>query len=265
MYQVSLFINTWSKTPTTITFEDFFAMVRNGHWKVPTEGHRSCLAKDRKHDAQTIKDSMACVIPAGICKNGHAKNNLTSLSLALCIDIDHTDEQTKDIFVRACLLEYVLGAFISISGRGVKLFIRIDIDGVNDYPAIYEATAKLVSTVLGVENDREMPRISPIPASDHTTRTHTTTVTQRPSTTFCRTVHSLRASPTLPSLPLPVPPALPPLSPTDIRLRCRITGFPPLPSYSPTSPSTLPQRATGTEPFSGSAALPANAASTVTN
>ena len=50
MYQVSLFINTWSKTPTTITFEDFFAMVRNGHWKVPTEGHRSCLAKDRKHD-----------------------------------------------------------------------------------------------------------------------------------------------------------------------------------------------------------------------
>ena len=71
MYQVSLFINTWSKTPTTITFEDFFAMVRNGHWKVPTEGHRSCLAKDRKHDAQTIKDSMACVIPAGICKNGH--------------------------------------------------------------------------------------------------------------------------------------------------------------------------------------------------
>ena len=65
----------------------------------------------------------------------------------------HTDEQTKDIFVRACLLEYVLGAFISISGRGVKLFIRIDIDGVNDYPAIYEATAKLVSTVLGVEND----------------------------------------------------------------------------------------------------------------
>ncbi|MCS3370321.1 hypothetical protein NXX03_20090 [Bacteroides thetaiotaomicron] len=153
MYQVSLFINTWSKTPTIITFEDFFAMVRNGHWKVPTEGHRSCLAKDRKHDAQTIKDSMACVIPAGICKNGHAKNNLTSLSLALCIDIDHTDEQTKDIFVRACLLEYVLGAFISISGRGVKLFIRIDIDGVNDYPAIYEATAKLVSTVLGVEND----------------------------------------------------------------------------------------------------------------
>ena len=46
-----------------------------------------------------------------------------------------------------------MGAFISISGRGVKLFIRIDIDGVNDYPAIYEATAKLVSTVLGVEND----------------------------------------------------------------------------------------------------------------
>ena len=214
-------------------------MVRNGHWKVPTEGHRSCLAKDRKHDAQTIKDSMACVIPAGICKNGHAKNNLTSLSLALCIDIDHTDEQTKDIFVRACLLEYVLGAFISISGRGVKLFIRIDIDGVNDYPAIYEATAKLVSTVLGVENDGKCKDI-----------THPCFGSYDPDayyngdakavTTFCRTVHSLRASPTLPSLPLPAPPALPPLSPTDIRLQRRATGFPPLPSYSPTSPSTLP-------------------------
>ena len=151
MYQVSLFTNTWSKSSTAISIEDFFAMVRNGYWKVPVEGHRNCLAKDRKHDAQTIKDSMACVIPAGVCHKGHAKNNLTSLSLALCIDIDHTDEQTKDIFVRACLLEYVLGAFISISGRGVKLFIRIEIDGANDYPAIYEATAKLVSIVLGVE------------------------------------------------------------------------------------------------------------------
>ena len=153
MYQVSLFTNTWSKSSTAISIEDFFAMVRNGYWKVPVEGHRNCLAKDRKHDAQTIKDSMACVIPAGVCHKGHAKNNLTSLSLALCIDIDHTDEQTKDIFVRACLLEYVLGAFISISGRGVKLFIRIEIDGANDYPAIYEATAKLVSIVLGVETD----------------------------------------------------------------------------------------------------------------
>ena len=153
MYQVSLFTNTWSKSSTAISIEDFFAMVRNGYWKVPVEGHRNCLAKDRKHDAQTIKDSMACVIPAGVCHKGHAKNNLTSLSLALCIDIDHTDEQTKDIFVHACLLEYVLGAFISISGRGVKLFIRIEIDGANDYPAIYEATAKLVSIVLGVETD----------------------------------------------------------------------------------------------------------------
>ena len=239
MYQVSLFTNTWSKSSTAISIEDFFAMVRNGYWKVPVEGHRNCLAKDRKHDAQTIKDSMACVIPAGVCHKGHAKNNLTSLSLALCIDIDHTDEQTKDIFVRACLLEYVLGAFISISGRGVKLFIRIEIDGANDYPAI------LVS----------------VP----TTRKHTTTVTQRPSTAFCRTVRSLHASPTLPTLPVLTPPTLPSLSPTDIRLQRRATGFLPFPSYSHTSPSTLPQRATGTEPFSGSVALPANAASNVTN
>ena len=59
MYQVSLFTNTWSKSSTAISIEDFFAMVRNGYWKVPVEGHRNCLAKDRKHDAQTIKDSMA--------------------------------------------------------------------------------------------------------------------------------------------------------------------------------------------------------------
>ena len=77
MYQVSLFTNTWSKSSTAISIEDFFAMVRNGYWKVPVEGHRNCLAKDRKHDAQTIKDSMACVIPAGVCHKGHAKNNLT--------------------------------------------------------------------------------------------------------------------------------------------------------------------------------------------
>lgn len=195
---------------------------------------------------------------------GTRKNNLTSLSLALCIDIDHTDEQTKDIFVRACLLEYVLGAFISISGRGVKLFIRIEIDGANDYPAIYEATAKLVSIVLGVETDGKCKDITHPCFGSYDPEAYyngdakavngflpngalTPRITHTPDTSSSDTTYT----------PVSFSNGHPPAKAGN-----RISAVPFVQSYLTLYPAATGDR-NGT--VSGSVALPANAASNVTN
>lgn len=153
MHRVSLFLHIWNKHQTVISMEEFINRIRNGYWKVPVEGYRRCLNEGRKQDADNIKAPMPCITPAGTCHGGHAQKNLITLSCLLCVDLDHTNERTKDIFIRACLLEYVLGAFISISGSGVKLLICIDIEEANEYPAIYKATAALVAAVLDFPHD----------------------------------------------------------------------------------------------------------------
>lgn len=153
MYQVALFTNTWSKQPTVISLEEFINQVRNGQWKVLTEGNRRCLQQGRKHDADTIKNGMSCIIPAGTCHKGHAQKDLVTLSCALCLDFDNTNERTQVIVAQARQLEYVLGVFVSISDTGVKLLIRIDIEDVSQFSALYAATAALVSAALHFDCD----------------------------------------------------------------------------------------------------------------
>lgn len=160
MYQVAFLTNTWSKQPTVTSLEEFISQVRNGQWKVPAEGNRRCLQQGRKHDADTIKNGMACIVPAGTCHKGHAQKDLVTLSCLLCLDFDDTNERTQEITAKARRLAYVVAAFISISGTGVKLMIRIDIEEASQFPVLYAATAALVSGALHFDCDTKCKDIT---------------------------------------------------------------------------------------------------------
>lgn len=155
-----MFTSTRNKKPSNISIGDFLNYICGERWRILAQAHRRYLSQGRKHDAQTIKGGMECIIPSGTCHNGHAKSNLVSLSELLCVDLDHTDERTPEIIAKARLLPYVVGAFVSISGNGVKLMIRVDIDEPRQYPALYEATARLVSQELNFANDGQCKDIT---------------------------------------------------------------------------------------------------------
>lgn len=159
-YQVSLFTSTRNKKPSNISIGDFFSYICGERWRILAQAHRRYLSQGRKHDAQTIKDGMECITPSGTCRNGHAKSNLVALSELLCVDLDHTNERTQEIIDQARRLPYVVGAFVSISGSGVKLMIRVDIDEPSQYPALYEATARLISQELNFANDGQCKDIT---------------------------------------------------------------------------------------------------------
>ena len=147
-FLISEFPDVRSKKPRDIPFACFIGRIRGDDFKAHTLNYRRLAAQpDRKAEAQALKGRTPCVVTAGTCRGGHAVRNLTSYSGLLCIDLDHTDERTDEIVRRVSTLPWVVAAFRSISGNGLKVVARVSPDdAARNYRALYAAVGSAVST-----------------------------------------------------------------------------------------------------------------------
>lgn len=143
----SRFPNVRSKCAQTITLEQFLATVRSDELKQRVLAYR--LLKSRKGkeaEAQAIKGGMPCITPSAVCEGGHAVTDRRELSGILCIDLDHTDARTEEVKKLAEELPFVAATFISISGEGVKIFVRIRCEDTEaGYAPLYAAVGETIS------------------------------------------------------------------------------------------------------------------------
>lgn len=144
---VSEFPSVRSKTSRTITIREFVEWVRSDRYLHPVSEYRRLKAlPGQEAPAQAVKEGMACIVPAGVCVGGHAVKNLEKHSGLLCIDLDHTDERTLQVWALTCSLPFCHASFISISGRGIKVLARVRTDDVQqDYARLYAAVGDAVS------------------------------------------------------------------------------------------------------------------------
>ena len=89
---VSEFPSVRSKAPHTISIHDFIDTVRSDRFRQVVQDYRRLKAlPGHEAEAQKLKDGMPCIIPAGVCSNGHAVKDLQQHSELLCIDLDHSN------------------------------------------------------------------------------------------------------------------------------------------------------------------------------
>ncbi|MFR9262547.1 MAG: hypothetical protein ACLVL2_19110 [Bacteroides cellulosilyticus] len=70
---VSEFPSVRSKAPHTISIHDFIDTVRSDRFRQVVQDYRRLKAlPGHEAEAQKLKDGMPCIIPAGVCSNGHA-------------------------------------------------------------------------------------------------------------------------------------------------------------------------------------------------
>lgn len=144
----SRFHSVRSKNAQTITLEEFHTTVCSDHFKQRVQAYRLLRSQRGKEaEAQAIKNAMPCITPSAICEGGHAVADRRELSGILCIDLDHTDARTDEIKKLAEELPFVAAAFISISGEGVKIFVRIRPEDTEaGYAPLYAAVGQAVSS-----------------------------------------------------------------------------------------------------------------------
>ena len=143
---VSEFSSVRSKKSRKITSKEYVDTVRSDRYREAVQRYRELKSQPGSEaEAQKAKDGMPCIIPAGVCRDGHAVKNLVTHSGLVCIDLDHTDGRTQEIFELTRTLPYVHVSHISISGEGVKLMVRIRPQDLDDYPRLYAAIGEDVS------------------------------------------------------------------------------------------------------------------------
>lgn len=148
---VSEFPSVRSKAPHTISIHDFIDTVRSDRFRQVVQDYRRLKAlPGHEAEAQKLKDGMPCIIPAGVCSNGHAVKDLQQHSELLCIDLDHSNGRTREIFLLSQSLPFVAASFISISEEGNKMLIHVRPEDVQkNYEQLYAAVGRAVSAHVG--------------------------------------------------------------------------------------------------------------------
>ena len=155
--EISEFGSVRSKTSRIISLRQYVNNVRSDMFKARVEEYmRLAALPGHEAEAQAMKENMPCIVPAGVCLNGHAVKDLSVHSRLLCVDLDHTDRRTQEVFGLACSLPFTYASIISISGEGIKMLVRVRMEDVRqDYARLYAAVGNAVSAHVGHPYDEK--------------------------------------------------------------------------------------------------------------
>lgn len=125
--QCSYYENNRAKRNTPLTLERFVTAIRSDRWKRQVEDYRRLTAEGTDPvRARAIKDGMPGLVVAGVCEGGHSKCNFRRMSGYLMVDIDDCEGDVCGLLRRLCAEPWVQAGWVSISGRGLKLAVRVD-------------------------------------------------------------------------------------------------------------------------------------------
>jgi len=119
--EISLFKSIADKNPTIITLENLIWMIRDGECKVTIDKLRETVNQAEKDQ---FKRSLPAVTVSGVFKDGHKAGDLGRYSGLIQIDFDKLESPEAD-FETLIKDPYTLAAFISPSGNGLKIIVRV--------------------------------------------------------------------------------------------------------------------------------------------
>ena len=156
-FRFSRFSSVRSKCAMDTTLAQLVADLRGDTYRQRVEEYRRLMAQPgHEAEAKRIKDNLPCVVPAAVCFGGHAVSDRRTFSGLVCVDLDHTGLRTDEICRLAAALPYVVLVFRSVSGTGVKVFVRVLIEDLEKgYAPLYAAVGSAVSAAVGHPYDEK--------------------------------------------------------------------------------------------------------------
>lgn len=159
--QCSYYANVKSKQNQVITLAQFVTAIRSDRWRQQVEDCRRLKAEGKLKEAESIKSKMPGIIIAGVCEGGHSKKNVRSLSGHLMIDIDGYGGDIRQLLERVKAEPWVMAAWVSISGDGIKVIVRVDATSLEEYETLaYLIVARHLSRLLDTPVDMHCKDLS---------------------------------------------------------------------------------------------------------
>ena len=157
----SYYENVKSKRNQVITLAQFVTAIRSERWKKTVEYCRRLKAEGQLKKAESIKGGLPGIVSAGVCEGGHSKENVVSLSENLMLDVDHFTGDIHALVRRVSELPWVQASWISVSGEGAKIIVRIQVDTLEEYELqAYPIVAQYFSRLLDTPMDMHCKDLS---------------------------------------------------------------------------------------------------------
>ena len=157
----SYYENVKSNRNQVITLAQFVTAIRSERWKKTVEYCRRLKAEGQLKKAESIKGGLPGIVSAGVCEGGHSKENVVSLSENLMLDVDHYTGDIHALVRRVSELPWVQASWISVSGEGAKIIVRIQVDTLEEYEEqAYPIVAQYFSRLLDTPMDMHCKDLS---------------------------------------------------------------------------------------------------------
>lgn len=139
-YKVNYFIN-YSTPEKEMFLSEIFDLVKNGKWKEEIEQMRFAKqsSKDKMYDE--LKKRLHSFTSSGTFDGKRSKDSILEYSRIMSLDFDDIPiEDVNELKDKVIEDKYTLGCFISPSGNGLKVFVKIDSEESQHLTAFHQVS-----------------------------------------------------------------------------------------------------------------------------
>lgn len=122
---ISSFENLYSNNPENREIRSVLEDIQNGLYKENILEIRSLIEQGNKEAADNKKKLLPCFTPSGTFKNGRKARDLAEYSRILVLDLDDLGSNLKEVKENACKVGFTYASFISPSGTGLKVLVKV--------------------------------------------------------------------------------------------------------------------------------------------
>jgi hypothetical protein len=152
--KVSFFQNVKSQNNTITTLELIFKDIKNGKWKNEIEQMRLAKYNEKDEMYSDLKIKLKCFTPSATFKDKRDKDLVLTYSGIMSIDYDGLPikevDDIKNIIIRN---SNTYCCFISPSGKGLKVFVKIDSNKENHFIA-FKQVRDYYDALVNVNSDK---------------------------------------------------------------------------------------------------------------
>jgi len=145
----------FTKPQEVVPLSTILDRIKSDDWKARIE---ACRAAPKK------KDWLPCFTPTGVFTH-RSLSGLQEYNGVICLDIDHIEDPVE-LRHRASQLDYVHSAFITPSGKGLKVIVVTDSNTTN-YKEVEEFVAQKFLEDTGAARDNRCKDIARIQFVSH--------------------------------------------------------------------------------------------------
>ena len=153
MKYISLFKN-FTKEIGHRTLAQIVDEIRGSHYREPILNIRKLVNDGNKEKADQLKKGLVAFTVSGIFKGGRKLSFLRIYNPFVILDIDNLDpEALPDLVLKIQSIEFTKVAFVSPSGRGLKIIVEVD-SNMKMHGLAYQQVSDFYQVELAVKIDK---------------------------------------------------------------------------------------------------------------